>query len=74
VGTPEQAGVPRRQYPGSQIVNFMPIVNSTSSIGTSSDVTPTDENLQVLDLAYNVTISADDTSYFIQYFKLPSDK
>jgi hypothetical protein len=66
---------------GTKVVNFMPVAannNSSSDEGggfdTSSTNAPPDEGLTTMDLAFNMTIPLKETSYTVQYFKLPSDK
>eukprot|EP00775_Hariotina_reticulata_P011249 gene11249-11398_t len=63
---------------GTKIVNFLPAANSSSGVeggfDTSTTAQPEDADLKIMDLAYNVTIPAEETSYWIYYFKLPSDK
>jgi hypothetical protein len=63
---------------GTKVVNFMPAANSSSGEGGGFDfkskAMPPDANLKVMDLAFNSTIPAAETSYLIYYFKLPSDK
>jgi hypothetical protein len=57
---------------GGKLVNFIPAANGTATIADGS--MPLGQDVKTLDLVYNVTIPPQETSYFIQYFKLPSDK
>eukprot|EP00775_Hariotina_reticulata_P006321 gene6321-6556_t len=57
---------------GGKVVNFIPAASNVAHLANTSQ--PLASDVKTLDLVYNVTIPPQETSYFIHYFKLPSDK